>query len=242
MNWDVSRWFCPHAATRCWFNMSRQQHPHSKCLCVSSAVVFAPLPTACSICQSRHVCVTDNVHILTGGHQQLVVSALWNLNAECAGNRSEWTSLKYTTADGHVFSFQSRLSTWSKSPDLPPETVSVPPRTSFSRVFYPHEPVRSDLHVSGGCDPTTGLLEFVLRLKKKKKTTGVILGATPGHVSGIKVQEVRGLGSFYTRGCSSSHGFKMVGQISSLLVLFKVSSCYKESFSCHCCSFEGRFL
>lgn len=33
MDRDVSRWFCPHAATRCWLNMSRQQHPHSASFC-----------------------------------------------------------------------------------------------------------------------------------------------------------------------------------------------------------------
>lgn len=172
--------------------------------------------------------------------------------------------------------------------------MSVQPRPSFSHMFYPREPVRSGLHASYGCDQTTSIHEFVFELKKNK----ISVWPTSGHVSGIKVEEVGGLGgSFYTRGRASSHVFKKEpveplvrclhvehslalssppetdlwphwaalsfsyhllsneclclydGSLSSLssppytsLVPFKVSSCYKERFSCHCCSFEGQDL
>lgn len=79
---------------------------------------------------------------------------------------------------------------------------------SFSRMFYPCEPVRSSLQVLIRMWSDHQYTWICIWAEEEWKITGDILWPTSGHASGIKVEEVGGLGgSFYTRGRSSSHVF-----------------------------------
>lgn len=80
---------------------------------------------------------------------------------------------------------------------------------SFSRMFYPCEPVRSSSQVLIRMWSDHQYTWICIWAEEEWKITGDILWPTSGHASGIKVEEVGGLGgSFYSHCRSSSHVFK----------------------------------